>query len=267
MMQKIADYDTRELLGKGSQGEVWLAATPARLNLAVPEVAVKIFEHRVNDAQFEVIARELQLEAATRSPYLVGLCDVGLWGDRLYVGKEYLPRRSLADNRGLDAPSVVAAISAVARGAHALHESGMVHRNIKPTNVLLHHNGGAKLADMGLSHLLSPGQTVTGVGPVGAVEYIEPGVVRGEKAMRASDVWSLGACLHFGLTGKTVYGDLPEGSSLAILKHILVAQPMPVEDVAPVYADVLRRCLAPDRNDRYSTALQLADDLERLHAV
>lgn len=265
-MERIADYRTRELLGKGSQGEVWLAAAPARHQIGETDVVVKLFEHRISDSEFEMVAHELQLSAATRSPYLTGLCDVGIWGDRLYVGKEHLPRRSLLDNPAMPAPAVLIAVAAAARGAHALHESGIVHRNIKPSNILLHANGSAKLTDLGLMHLLSPGQTVTGVGPVGAVEYIEPGIVRGERPARASDIWSLGACLHWALTGTGVYGDVPNGSALALLKHVLIAQPEIRADLATEHQDILRRCLAPDRTDRYPTALALAEDLEGLHA-
>ena len=93
-----------------------------------------------------------------------------------------------------------------ALAAHALHERGIAHRDIKPANILLAEDGG-RLSDLGLSQLLTPGIVVTGLGQIG-LEFTDPQIMLGAAASRASDIWSLGACLHYAMTGAGVYGDL-----------------------------------------------------------
>ena len=82
------------------------------------------------------------------------------------------------------------------RATHALHEAGIAHRDIKPANVLLY-PGGAKLADLGLSHVLRPGVTIG---------YLDPCLIRGDRPSRASDIFSLGATLHYAVAGEGLYG-------------------------------------------------------------
>src|SRR5213079_2710710 len=104
---------------------------------------------------------------------------------------EYLPGGSLA--MPAEPPGRATALKAMAdaaRAAHALHEAGIAHADIKPGNVMLH-PGGAKLADLGLSHVLSPGITITRMGPAGDIGYLDPCLIRGDRPSRASDVFSL----------------------------------------------------------------------------
>ena len=97
----------------------------------------------------------------------------------------------------------------------------MVHRDVKPGNVLLH-EGGGKLSDLGLSQVFTPGVTLTGMGPIGSVEYMDPVLIQGEPPTPDNDIWSLGVMAHRVGTGVGVFGDLPDGDGLLALRRILV---------------------------------------------
>jgi serine/threonine protein kinase len=266
-MSRIADYQTTESLGNGSHGQVHKAVPPERLGLGAEMVALKLFDRATDHAEYERVVAEVKVYAAAANecPQLAPLYDVGRHGERLFMAMAYYPEGSLAARaRFLTKPQVVRVVADAARGAHALHEAGLVHREIKPANVFLTEGGGGALADLGLAHVVSPGQTVTGVG-VGALETMEPGLVRGETSARSSDIWSLGATLHWALTGRGVFTDLPDSNLIAVLRHIMTATPTIADaGIPPEVRQVLDRCLAPDRMERYGTALALAEDLDKI---
>ena len=270
-MSLIAGYQTMEALGGGSHGQVHKAMPPERLGLGGAEpVALKVFDRATDHAEFERVVEEVKVYAAAASgcEQLAPMVDVGRHGERLYLAMAYYPMGSLASRRGEMNPiDVVKVMADAARGAHALHEAGMVHREIKPANVFLTGQSTGVLADLGLAHVVSPGQTVTGLG-VSSLATMEPGLVRGETSARASDIWSLGATLHWGLTGHGVFANLPESNLIAALRHIMTATPDVQGDglPEPVQA-ILRRCLAADRMERYSTAQELADDLDEVEGL
>jgi eukaryotic-like serine/threonine-protein kinase len=266
-MQQIADYRVLQPLGAGNGGQVFICEASPRLRGAQPQVAVKLIEQPAGEPELHKVAEELQRFVAAADPYLVGLHDVGLSNGRLYIAMEHCPHGSLAGAHGrLDHHTVARAVSHAARGVHALHEAGIAHRNIKPSNILLGAQSG-KLSEPGLTHLITPGQTVTGVGHAGAIEFMEPGVVRGERAARASDIWSLGAVLHEALTGMSVYGALPGGSLLAALRHVLSNAATVSPQVPEPWQAIVQRCVAADRADRYSTARELADEIDRVEGL
>jgi eukaryotic-like serine/threonine-protein kinase len=269
-VSRIADYQTIEQLGTGSHGQVHRAMAPERLGLGPEPVAVKLFDRAIDAAEYGRVVDEVKVWAAAARdcPQLAPVYDVGRHGERLYMAMALYPEGSLeARARHLSKPQVVRVVADAARAAHCLHEAGLVHREIKPANVLLTDAGGGALSDLGLTHVMSPGQTVTGVG-VGALETMEPGLVRGEPSARASDLWSLGATLHWALTGQGVFPDLPDGGGLIpVLRHIMTASPTVAPSGIPdEIQPVLQRCLATDRMERYPTAQDLAEDLEQIVA-
>ncbi|MEX0657887.1 MAG: protein kinase [Egibacteraceae bacterium] len=266
-MRQIADYQVTSELGSGQGGQTFLCAPPARVPGAPAQVAVTLLDQPVGSGELAAVAEELQRYAALGHPHLLDLYDVGRWNHRLYMAEEYCPLGSLEDAAGrLDERTVARAVAAAARGAHALHDAGTAHRNIKPSSILLQPDGG-KLSEPGVLHLVSPGQTVTGSRAAAAIEFMEPGVVRGERASRASDIWSLGASLHEALIGKSVYGMLPSGGLLALLRHVLGNAAGVHPDVGDPWRAVIERCVTLDRGDRYATALELADEIDRVEGL
>ncbi len=265
-MSRIADYELGESLGRGNHGRYYKAAPPARLGIDDAVVAVKVLDQHAGDDEFRRFANELKIFASVRSPHLVRIYDAGHQDGILFYALEYFPLGSLAQPAAeLSEADVLRAVAGAARGAHALHEVGVAHRDIKPANVMVTPEGG-KLSDLGLAQVLNPGQTVTGFGPIGAIEFMEPGVVRGEPASRASDIWALGATLHKAMTGKSVFGAIPTDDVLKALRHVLGAVPTVADELDEGARHLVQRCVAAAPEDRPATAMELAEALEVLAA-
>jgi serine/threonine protein kinase len=260
----IADYRFVRTLGEGAHGTFYLAVPPARLGLTAEHVAVKVLTGETDEETVRRTTRELRAFASAASPYLVTLYDAGQQDGSFFYAMAYFADGSLAaPATPLTRHQVLLAVSQAARAAHALHEAGVVHRSIKPENVLLAPDG-ARLSDLGLAQALTAGQTVTGLGPVGTVEYLEPAILLGERGSRASDIWSLGITLHRALTGRGVYGQLSTSDPLLAVRTVLSSSPALSADLDPRDRDVIARCLAREAADRPLTANALADELEAL---
>lgn len=257
-MQQIADYEVLQQLGEGSQGQYWAARPPARLGVSDQTVAVKSIVHAATDAEFARLARHLQLYASVESPCLHRVYDVGQQGNLVYIAGEYIPEGSLTrPARPFSRVDVLRALADAALGAHALHEVGIAHRAIRPGNVMLA-QGRAKLADVGVSHLLSPGQTITGAAQMGAIEYLSPEIIQGQPASRASDIWALGATLHKVLTGVSIYPTLPGSSLVEALRFLLNEKPAMGDALRNGERRVIESVVATDPADRPATAEELA---------
>jgi eukaryotic-like serine/threonine-protein kinase len=260
----IADYTFIRRLGSGGHGVSYLAQRPDRLACTAELVAVKVLSGGSSQDVFRRAAHELAAFAAVTSPYLVSLYDAGQQGEAVYYSMEYLPGGSLATPA--ERPDRVTSLTAMAhaaRAAHALHEAGIAHRDIKPGNILLY-PGGAKLADLGLSHVLEPGIAVTRMGPAGDIGYLDPDLMRGALPSRASDVFSLGATLHYALTGEGLYGPLAEDDPLLAMRRVISEPPEIATELDPDIRDVIAWAIAADPGERPVTALTLAERIEGL---
>ncbi|MEZ5227281.1 MAG: serine/threonine-protein kinase [Acidimicrobiales bacterium] len=261
----IADYVFVQHLGAGNHGEFWLATPPARLGRPPGEhVAVKTLAQRASDNDFARMANELRVYASITSPFLLPVLDAGHQNGRLFYATPYCPDGSLGQPaRPLGRGEVRQAAADAGRAAHELHQAGVAHRDIKPSNILLA-GGRGHLSDLGLAQVINPGQTVTGIGPVGTIEYLSPEVVRGDRASRASDIWALGVTLHRVLTGRPIYQDLPTSSLRDALRQVLQDRPLIDAGLSEAERAVIARCLALEPADRYPTAEAFADDVERI---
>ena len=163
----------------------------------------------------------------------------------------------------LDRGETLRAVADAARAAHVLHEAGIAHRAIKPANILITETGG-KLSDLGLAQVLAPGMTVTGMGPIESVEYVDPAIIAGDRAGRTSDLWSLGVTLHRAITGTGVYGELDETEPLVAVRKVLSSDPVLSDALSPVERELVGQLLAPDAADRPATALEVADRIDAL---
>jgi eukaryotic-like serine/threonine-protein kinase len=260
----IADYEFVKSLGKGNNGEFFLARTPARLPVDDEFVAVKVLSGQVTEDVFRRATRELAAFAAVPSPFLVTLFDAGQQGEAFYYAMEYLDEGDLESKLGaVPTERAVRAVASAARAAHALHEAGIVHRDIKPANILL---GGdkAKLTDLGLSQLLTPGVTITGMGSTTSIEYVDPLLIQGAPASRATDVFSIGASLHRVYAGHGLYGELPTNDPMLALRKVFAGQPVVAASVPPAAATVISAAIDPDLAARPETAAALADQIDAL---
>lgn len=263
----IADFRFLRILGAGNHGVVYLAHRPPRVPAAAEFVAVKVLPGATDPGAFERAASELAAFAAVRSPGLVTLYDAGQQEDELYYSMEYVPAGSLADAIGSLPPGqALTALADAARAADALHEAGIAHNDIKPGNVLLH-DGHAKLSDLGLSHLLTPGLTIKGTGQTDSVEFLDPALIGGEMPGRATDIFALGATLHRALTGKGLYGELPAGNTMLAVRTVLSREPEISSALPADVRAVIAAAIDKDPAARPATAADLAMRIEALNEV
>ncbi|WP_153033548.1 protein kinase [Amycolatopsis sp. YIM 10] len=206
-------YRLVSLIGRGAMGVVWLAHDD-RLDR---RVAVKQLLVDGEDAVARAM-REGRNAGRLRHPNAVAVFDVAEHDGRPCLVMEYLPSRSLAGIAGLR-PREVAAIGAqLAAALAAAHDAGIVHRDIKPDNVLITDDGTAKITDFGISRAEGEAAvTATGV-LAGTPAYLAPEVARGREADKRSDVYSLGATLYAVLEGSPPFG--VEENAIAMLHKV-----------------------------------------------
>jgi serine/threonine protein kinase len=263
-LETVADYRILGPAGSGSTGSFHVAVPPQRLGLDTDRVMLKIVPGVVDDDTFRKVARELRVFASVSSPYLVRLFDAGQDGTTFYYSMELMPLGSLAQpSRPLSRTEVLRAVRDAARAAHDLHQAGLAHRDIQPSSVLLH-EGGAKLADLGLAQALHPDQTVTGLAGLDSVEYVDPAVLYGERPSRAADIYGLGATLHRALSGDGLYGYLPANEPLVAVRRVLTGTPTISAALSDAERSIVERCIDGDTSARFPTAADLAAALDAL---
>jgi eukaryotic-like serine/threonine-protein kinase len=203
--------------------------------------------------------REARLAARLAHPNVVRVYDVGEDGGQPFIAMEYVDGETLADlvaRRGALPPDEVAALGIqIARGLAAAHEAGLVHRDVKPQNLLLRSDGVLKLGDFGVAFGLE-GTRLTMAGTVlGTAAYLAPEQARGEEVTAAADIYGAGAVLYELLAGRPPRTP----SSLAELGSRTEILPPP--DAPRPLADIVRRCLRHDPERRPASAAALAREL------
>jgi serine/threonine protein kinase len=230
-------------LGSGGMGEV----RRAHDTVLDRDVAIKLLSPAfAQDAALrERFTREARLVARLSHPGIVTVFDTGIDGDRPYIVMELVPGTTLADEirGGALPPARVSALGQdVALTLAYAHAQRLLHRDVKPANILLPASGGAKLGDFGIA-LSEDATRLTQAGTLlGTAAYLAPEQLAGEEATAASDVYALGACLYQALSGRLPRDD----SSLAALAAD--ESVTPVRELAPAVPDwleeVVMRCLA-----------------------
>jgi TolB-like protein/Flp pilus assembly protein TadD len=268
---RLGPYEILELLSAGGMGEIY-RARDTRLGR---EIAVKVLppafaRDRVRVARFEKEARTAGL---LNHPNIVSVHDVGVHDGISFVVSELVDGFTLRTAMR-DGPVPVARASAwvaqIARGLAAAHQHGVVHRDVKPENVMLTRDGRVKILDFGVAKLESPltgaeGDTVetgsyTAPGTLlGTIAYMSPEQVRGEPVDQRTDIFSLGVLLYELLAGRHPFS---RGSAADTLSAILRDAP-PALSAIPAGLDlVLRRSLDKSREARFQSAGDMADALE-----
>ena len=258
----LADFRVVRLIGEGNHGRFYLAHPPDRLGISDEFVAVKVFAGQCSEDAYRRGTRELRAFAAVDSPYLARVYDAVLEDNFLYA-MEYFPLGSLAaPARPLARDEVLRAVEDASRAVHALHEAGLAHGDVKPGNVMLH-EGGGKLSDLGLARVFTAGAALTGMAPETSVEYLDPSLLLGDPPSRSTDIWALGATLHRALTGKGLYGELPERQPLLAIRRVQTTAPTLDPSLTSAEGELVLACLAAPE-DRPATALEVADRIAAL---
>ena len=260
----FAGYTVERRLGAGGMGEVYLARHP-RLDR---RDALKILAaHLADDADFRTrFEREASVVAGLSHPNIVTVHDRGLADDRLWIAYEFIDGADLATvaARGpLPLPQVAAILVEVASALDAAAGRGLVHRDVKPANVLLDPAGHAHLTDFGIAHADGTAAQLTAVGAtIGTIAYASPEQLRAQAVDPRSDQYSLACTAVTLLTGAPPF---PGGSPTAVtLAHIRQAPPTVSQrrpDLPPGVDAVLQRALAKDPADRYPSSSAFAADL------
>ncbi len=273
-MQRIGPYEVVKELGRGAMGIVYRV----RHVSLDREFALKVIHPQTLAARgdpttlLERFRREAQ--AAGRAgdhPAIVGVTDVGEFDGQLYVAMELVHGRPLdvvLSEGDFAADEIARWGFELSRALAHAHQAGVLHRDVKPANVLIEVSGHAMLADFGLAAITRPDSDVSRLTQsdelLGTPAYMAPEQITGGALDGRADVYALGATLYEALaghppfTGDSIYSILSAATSQdpVRLRHVAPATPAPLERI-------VHRCLAKNPADRYATADALADDLER----
>ncbi|MBX6762854.1 MAG: Stk1 family PASTA domain-containing Ser/Thr kinase [Rubrobacteraceae bacterium] len=269
-MQQLVDnrYRIKRLLGSGGMADVYLAHD----NVLDRDVALKIMNERyAKDEEFvERFRREAQSAAALSHPNIVSIYDRGATDDgTYYIAMEYLPGGTLKDriaNKGPLPPKTAAKVALqIAQALEAAHKRGVVHRDIKPHNILITADGDIKVTDFGIARAVTS-STMTKTGLIlGTAHYISPEQAMGEPVGPESDLYSLGVVFYEMLTGELPYdADTPIGIAM---KHVNgpLRPPRELDPRIPGGINaIVVKLLAKDPKDRYASDAELIEDLGRV---
>ena len=266
MTEKIlADrYRLTEQIGMGGMAIVYRA-----IDLRTGHnVAVKVLRPEFNEDSEFISRFQREAEAASKMTHhnIVNLLDVGMDGENRYLVMEYVQGKTLKQviqERGkLPAPLACQITIRILSALEHAHRNGIIHRDIKPQNILVHADGHIKVADFGIARIADSATLTRGDNVMGSVHYFSPEQARGESATAASDLYSTGIVLYEMLTGRAPFdGDNP----VAIAMQHLHATPTPIQTLAPDVPQAISRvCMkAMEKNPamRYQSARDMATDL------
>jgi serine/threonine protein kinase len=266
MISHLGRYEIVGELGQGAMGVVYKAKDP----LIDREVAIKTINlDQAMEEREEYEQRFYQeARAAGRLSHhnIVTIFDVGKSGDTAYIAMEFLQGRELRDvlneKSVLPIGQVLDIVAQVAEGLAFAHEHGIVHRDVKPSNIMIQKDGHVKITDFGIARMASAAvRTQTGM-VLGSPKYMSPEQVMGKLTDQRSDIFSLGVMLYEMLTGRPPFS----GENVnAIMYQTLNASPPQPSSMNPVVPDMLNfivaKALAKKMDERYQNAAEFAEDL------
>jgi eukaryotic-like serine/threonine-protein kinase len=264
-------YEVLSRIGTGGMGDVYLA----RDQLLGRQVAVKLLHHRfAEDQEFvERFRREASSAASLSHPNVVAIFDRGEWDGTYYIAMEYLPGRSLKavvrEGGPLDPAAAIDVVVQILHAARFAHRRGVIHRDLKPHNVILDEEGRAKVTDFGIARAGASDMTLTG-SIMGTAQYLSPEQAQGHAVSAASDIYAVGIVLYELLTGVVPFDG--ETAVTIALKQVSATPPPPSALVGtqaiPGELDaVVLRALAKDPGERFADAEEFIAALEHVRLV
>jgi serine/threonine protein kinase len=249
-------YKIESSLGEGGMGFVFRAVGPDGNTVALKVVKPEMARDDIFRRRFD---REARIAQKVVHPHVVPVLDSGEQDGLPYMAQEFIRGGSLEDrlkNKGpLDVPTAVSVCTAVSTGLDALHQAGLIHRDVKPGNILLDEQGTAYIADFGLakdregSVLTKAGQTL------GSMDYMAPEQIRGEPVDHCTDVYALGCVVFECLSGRPPFSDR---DGMQILWAHLQEEPPDLSaerpDVTPDVSWAVMRALAKEPEARPQSA-------------
>jgi serine/threonine protein kinase len=278
---RFGPYTLLRSVGKGGMAEVFLARAAGLGGFERLLCVKRVLDEHVNDAQLiEHLVEEAKLVSRISHANVAQVFDLGRVGEQFYIAMEWIDGvdamkfLQACEDRSIHVPIPAAAyiVAEIAKGLQAAHTTtdetgrplGIVHRDVTPTNVLLSLEGQVKLIDFGVAkNMLRSRQTQVGV-VKGKYNYLAPEQARGERIDARADVFAAGILLYELLAGEPLYpgtkaSDVIVKARAAKIPSLAGARP----DVPPELEAIMLRALTKDRDARFQSAQQLADELER----
>ena len=266
----IGKYPVIREIGKGATSRVFLARDP----FAERDVAIKVLQFaRGVDPETErmvhkAFVAEASLAGKLNHPHIVDIYDAVVEPDRSYLVMEYVPGRTLDEHANtrnlLPLVKVVEIIFKCIRALEYAFQHGIIHRDIKPGNVLLSEDGETKVGDFGASFQARLDEKTTQLKGIGSPAYMSPEQLRLEKLTHQTDIYSLGITMFRLLTGRLPY---EAGSHVALTYAILnTAPPRPTSfrpELPPLLDEIVMKAIAKDPAARYGTWLEFGKDVTR----
>ena len=267
---KLGRYEVVRELGKGAMGIVYLAKDPliGRL-VALKTIRPSAHADDEDTREFQQrFAREAQAAGNLNHPSIVTVHDIGQDEPSgvSFIAMEYVEGQNLkevlAQGRPLSFEQAADIIAQVAEGLDFAHAKGIVHRDVKPANIILLEGNRAKITDFGIAKITSGANLTTTGQFLGTPNYMAPEQIKGTPVDGRSDIFSLGICLYECLTHRKPFG----GDSLTSISYKIVHEPFPpLHDVNPIipegFVDVVSSCLAKDPSKRYQRGKDMANAL------
>jgi beta-lactam-binding protein with PASTA domain len=259
-------YEVLSRIGTGGMADVYLA----RDQLLGRQVAVKLLHHRfAEDQEFvERFRREASSAASLSHPNVVAIFDRGEWDGTYYIAMEYLPGHSLkavVRERGpMDPAAAIDIVIQILHAARFAHRRGVIHRDLKPHNVILDEEGRAKVTDFGIARAGASDMTLTG-SIMGTAQYLSPEQAQGHAVSASSDIYAVGIVLYELLTGVVPFDG--ETAVTIALKQVSATPPPPStinHAVGPELDAIVLRALAKDPAERFGDAQEFIAALEHV---
>lgn len=264
-------YELIEKIGEGGMAVVY----KGKDRLLNRYVAVKILRPEfTKDAQFiENFKRESQAAAGLQHPNIVSVYDVGKEGNIHFIVMELIDGRPLSDiiseRAPLDYKQAIEITRQVASALSLAHRNNIIHRDVKPHNIMITRDGIAKLADFGIAKAVSDSTLVTETSRViGSVHYFSPEQARGSYVDERSDIYSLGIVLYEMLTGQVPFdGDNPVQVALMHINDDIVPPSKLVPGIPPALEKLVMKATDKFQSNRYKNADELLEDLQNIEFV
>lgn len=264
-ISKIGRYEIETELTQGGMGVIFLARDPYIQRQVV--VKVLMYSRTLDEVYREFFQREAELIAALEHPAIVPVYDFGWHGEQPYIVMRYMSEGSLDDKLGkgeVKLTEMAHILKRVAEALDAAHAKNIIHRDVKPSNILFDSTGEAFLSDFGIAKS-KPIADDEGEWLVGTPAYMSPEQVKGNHVDGRSDVYALGVVLYRLLTGQLPFSS--DSTTALINAHV----DLPIPDIRQVKAnlpavwqEVVGKAMAKDPNDRYSTAGDFARDVQEV---
>ncbi|WP_146877207.1 WD40 repeat domain-containing serine/threonine protein kinase [Actinomadura madurae] len=243
---RIGPYRLEGRLGAGGMGEVFLGVSSGGRRVAVKVIRA---EH-LDRPEFRVrFAREVEAARKVGGFYTAQVVDADPEADEPWMATAYIPGPSLREAAPLDVPDVRALGAALAEGLEAIHASGLVHRDLKPGNVIVSEDG-PRIIDFGIARAVEATALTSTGAVVGTYAFMSPEQVRADTAGPASDVFSLGCVLAFAATGRGPF----DAANVPGIVHRIVSAPPDLTGVPAELRPAIEACLAKDPDERPSPA-------------